>query len=104
MLGLLVASPSHGFAIAKELTAGGRWGRIWTVPRPVVYRALNTLEGSGLISVDRAEESRLGPRRAVYQATTSGKSEFSAWLSKPVVHYRDARSQLLPEARLPLAA
>jgi DNA-binding PadR family transcriptional regulator len=95
VLGLLVASPAHGFALAKELTAGGRWGRIWTVPRPLVYRAMNTLEGSGLISMDRAEESKLGPRRAVYQATTSGKSEFSDWLSKPVVHYRDARSQLL---------
>lgn len=95
VLGLLVVSPAHGFALAKELAASGRWGRIWTVPRPLVYRALNTLEASGLISMDRAEESRLGPRRAVYQATIAGRSAFAQWLSKPVVHYRDARSQLL---------
>lgn len=95
VLGLLVSTPAHGFALAKELNAEGRWGRIWTVPRPLVYRALTNLEASGLISMDRAEVSRLGPRRAVYQATPSGAAAFSEWLGKPVVHYRDARSQLL---------
>ena len=95
VLGLLTAAPTHGFALAKELSADGRWGRIWTVPRPLVYRALATLETHGLITMDRAEDSRLGPRRAVYRATRSGSSAFSKWLSTPVVHYRDARSQLL---------
>jgi DNA-binding PadR family transcriptional regulator len=95
VLGLLVTAPAHGFAIAKELTAGGRWGRVWTVPRPLVYRALTTLEARRLISMDRAEESKLGPRRAVFRATPAGARAFSRWLSRPVVHYRDARSQLL---------
>ena len=95
VLGLLVTASNHGFALARELKADGRWGRIWTVPRPLVYRALSTLEESGLISMDRAEASRLGPRRAVYQATPTGASAFRRWLSLPVVHYRDARSQLL---------
>ena len=95
VLGILVTAPAHGFAIAKELTADGRWGRIWTVPRPLVYRALTTLEASRLISMDRAEESRLGPRRAVFRATPAGDRAFSRWLTRPVVHYRDARSQLL---------
>ena len=70
VLGLLVTSPAHGFALAKELRADGRWGRIWTVPRPLVYRALPTLEASGLISMDRAEASRLGP--LVWRLITSG--------------------------------
>jgi len=74
VLGLLATAPAHGFALAKELRANGRWGRIWTVPRPVVYRALSTLETRGLISVQREEDSRLGPPRAVYQATPSGAS------------------------------
>lgn len=95
VLGLLVAAPAHGFALARELKAEGRWGRIWTVPRPLVYRALSTLETSELICMDRAEISRFGPRRAVYQATPAGLSAFGRWLSRPVVHYRDARSQLL---------
>jgi DNA-binding PadR family transcriptional regulator len=95
VLGLLVTAPAHGFALAKELKAEGRWGRIWTVPRPLVYRALIALEARNLISMDRAEESRFGPRRAVFQATSSGKAAFSRWLNKPVEHYRDARSQLL---------
>ena len=95
VLGLLVSAPAHGFALARELTTEGRWGRIWTVPRPLVYRALSTLEASGLISMERAESSRLGPRRAVYQATPTGAAAFRRWLSRPVVHHRDARSQLL---------
>jgi PadR family transcriptional regulator AphA len=95
VLGILVTEPAHGFAIAKELTAGGRWGRIWTVPRPLVYRALTALEASRLIGMDRAEASRLGPRRAVFRATPAGDRAFSRWLRMPVVHYRDARSQLL---------
>ena len=95
VLGLLVSAPAHGFALAKELRANGRWGQIWTVTRPVVYRALGTLEARGLIGVGRAEDSRLGPPRAVYRATPSGESAFSTWLHKPVTHYRDTRSQLL---------
>lgn len=95
VLGLVVTGPSHGFALAKELRAGGRWGQIWTVPRPLVYRALSTLEARGLISIERAEASKLGPRRAVYRATDAGASALSRWLNKPVAHYRDTRSQLL---------
>jgi len=95
VLGLLVTAPAHGFALAKELKADGRWGQIWTVPRPLVYRALIALEAGSLIIMDRAEESRLGPRRAVYQATPTGKAAFSRWLNKPVEHYRDVRSQLI---------
>src|ERR1700737_4795620 len=83
VLGLLATAPAHGFALAKELKADARWGRIWTVPRPLVYRALIELEARRLISMDRAEESRLGPRRAVYQATPSGKAAFSRWLNEP---------------------
>ena len=95
VLGLLVTAPAHGFALAKELKADGRWGRIWTVPRPLVYRALIELEARSLISMDRAEASRLGPRRAVYQATPTGKAAFTRWLNKPVEHYRDVRSHLI---------
>src|ERR1700716_2274072 len=86
VLGLLVTAPAHGFALAKELGANGRWGRIWTVRRPLVYRALIALEAGGLIGMDRAEASRLGPRRTVYQATSSGRAAFSRWLSRPVEH------------------
>jgi DNA-binding PadR family transcriptional regulator len=95
VLGLLVSSPAHGFALAKELSANGRWGQVWTVPRPLVYRALSTLEARGLISIDRSEDSRLGPPRAVYRATRSGAAAFLTWLNTPVAHYRDTRSQLL---------
>ena len=95
VLGLLVTAPAHGFALAKELKADGRWGQIWTVPRPLVYRALIALEARNLISMDRAEESKVGPRRAVYQATPAGKAAFSRWLNEPVEHYREARSQLI---------
>jgi DNA-binding PadR family transcriptional regulator len=95
VLGLLTASPAHGFALARELSPGRPLGQVWTVARPLVYRAIAALEGDGLVSLQHEEESRLGPRRTVYRATERGAAAFSRWLSEPVAHPRDMRSQLL---------
>ncbi|MDQ6692086.1 MAG: PadR family transcriptional regulator, partial [Candidatus Dormibacteraeota bacterium] len=46
-------------------------------------------------NMDRAEESTLGPRRAVYRATPAGTHAFSRWLNEPVEHYRHVRSELI---------
>ncbi|HEY7824307.1 MAG TPA: PadR family transcriptional regulator, partial [Acidimicrobiia bacterium] len=43
VLGILAEAPSHGFAVAKELDANTEVGRILTVRRPLVYRALDRL-------------------------------------------------------------
>ena len=39
-LGLLYSGPSHGFAIAARLKPGSDIGRIWSLTRPLTYRAL----------------------------------------------------------------
>ena len=40
VLALVAEGPSHGFAIAKELRADSDLGRVMTVQRALVYRAL----------------------------------------------------------------
>lgn len=95
VLGLLVAEPAHGFALARELSAEGGLGRVWQVPRPLVYRAVAGLEAAGLVRLERAEDSRLGPRKAIYRATESGREAFIRWLGEPVVHLRETRSELM---------
>lgn len=95
VLGLLVGGPAHGFALARELGPEGSIGRVWTVRRPLVYRALGSLEGAGLIAVERAEESERGPRRAVYRVTHDGGRVLRSWLRTPVEHPRDIRSELM---------
>jgi hypothetical protein len=43
VLGLLAEQPTHGFATAEALAPDGVVGRIWTMRRPLVYRALDVL-------------------------------------------------------------
>jgi DNA-binding PadR family transcriptional regulator len=49
VLALLVEEPTHGFAIARAMAPEGEVGRIWSVRRPLVYRAIETLTGMGLV-------------------------------------------------------
>src|SRR5260370_2856995 len=43
VLSLVCEEPRHGFAIARILGREGSMGRIWRVPKPVIYRALQRL-------------------------------------------------------------
>ena len=94
VLGVLAEQPSHGFAIAKELAEGGEVGRILTVGRPLVYRALDRLVEGGFATVARTEQDA-GPRRVVYRVTEQGRRRLQEWLAEPVGHVRDMRIDLL---------
>lgn len=94
MLALVAETPRHGFAIAKLLGPDGEVGAIWTLRRPLVYRALEILETEGLVAT-RATEQDKGPRRTVLAATRAGKRAAERWLGTPVEHVRDARSELM---------
>ena len=94
VLALLAERPSHGFALAKTLAPDGEIGRIWTLPRPLVYRALEVLERLELVRPQRTEPGR-GPRRTVLSITPRGHRLVAAWLEEPVEHVRDARSLLM---------
>jgi DNA-binding PadR family transcriptional regulator len=94
-LALLCEGPTHGFAIARAMATDGEVGKIWTVRRPLVYRALETLAGMGLVRAGGTVASRSGPQRTVLHATPAGKRAVTRWLREPVAHVRDARSLLM---------
>ena len=95
MLGVLAASPAHGFAVARRLAAGGDLGRVWSMTRPRVYRAIADLAANGLVEPVGEAASERGPARVVYAATASGRERLECWLAEPVEHVRDVRSELL---------
>jgi len=95
VLALVAEEPRHGFAVAKELTPEAMLGEAWTVPRPLVYRALDHLRDGGLVAPARTEAGAQGPTRTVYRATRSGAARVARWLDRPVDHPRDVRTELL---------
>lgn len=95
VLGVLAEEPSHGFAISKALAAGTDVGRILTVRRPLVYRALDRLVELGLAEPLHTEPGESGPQRVIHRITRSGRTRLRRWLSEPVAHVRDIRIELL---------
>src|SRR5579875_3856215 len=100
VLGLVCEAPQHGFAIARMLGAEGPLGQVWRVPKPVVYRALQRLEGLGHLQTTGEETSPEGPVRSLVDATPAGRAELAAWLARPAGHNRDVRSELLAKLAL----
>lgn len=99
VLVLVTEQPTHGFPIAQLTAHEGDLGRIWHVPRPIVYRALSRLAEAGLIGADGSEPGR-GPQRTIYAVRPAGRSAAMTWLRTPVEHVRDVRSHLLMKLAL----
>ena len=85
-LALLAEGPTHGFAIARAMAPDGEVGKIWAVRRPLVYRALETLTGMGLVRAGETVASSSGPQRTVLHATPPRKRAVTRWLREPVAH------------------
>jgi DNA-binding PadR family transcriptional regulator len=94
VLAILSQQPAHGFAVAQLTASGGELGRVWQIPKAVVYRAIGRLLAAGLI-VPEGTEPGLGPQRTVYAATDDGLAAARRWLHEPVEHVREIRSALL---------
>ncbi len=94
VLAVVSERPTHGFAIARLTAAGGELGRIWQIPRPVIYRSIGRLLDAGLLTPDAVEAGR-GPQRTIHTVTPQGREAVRCWLDTPVEHVRDVRSQLL---------
>jgi DNA-binding PadR family transcriptional regulator len=94
VLVLLSQRPAHGFAVSQLTAPDGELGRIWRIPRPVVYRAIGRLLDAGFITPESVEPG-LGPQRTIYTVTARGREEAERWLNTPVEHVRDIRSHLL---------
>ena len=95
VLCLVSHEPMHGFALAAVLAPDGEVGMVWHVRKAVVYRAAQRLEQLGLVTAEDRQYSRLGPPRARLSATPEGHRAAQGWLSQPVSHPRDVRSELL---------
>jgi PadR family transcriptional regulator AphA len=98
-LALVVEGRTHGWAVAGLLAPDGDVGRIWSLSRPLTYRALDQLVAAGL--VDRAGQvPGRGRARTVLTATTRGRRQSRRWLDRPVAHLRDVRTELLVKLEL----
>jgi DNA-binding PadR family transcriptional regulator len=94
VLAILAEQPAHGFAVAQLTAVDGDLGRVWQVPKAVVYRAIGRLLEADLIAPEGTEPGQ-GPQRTVYAATLDGRTAARTWLHAPVEHVREIRSQLL---------
>ncbi|MFQ5516065.1 MAG: PadR family transcriptional regulator [Acidimicrobiia bacterium] len=95
VLALLGEGPAHPFAIARQMRPDADLGRIFTVRRPLVYRAVDRLVAAGLAHRHRTEAGEAGPRRTVHRITPAGRRRLQRWLARPVAHVRDLRIELL---------
>jgi DNA-binding PadR family transcriptional regulator len=95
VLGVIDEEPTHGFAAAQLLAPSGPLGRIWSLPRPIVYQAIKKLTQLGLITERFTERSTRGPQRTILATTAEGRRAVRDWLGQPVEHVREVRSLLL---------
>ena len=94
VLTILSQQPMHGFAVAQLTAHDGELGRVWQIPKAVIYRAIGRLLDAGLVTPEGTQPG-LGPQRTVYTATPRGREAAQHWLHTPVEHVRDIRSHLL---------
>jgi DNA-binding PadR family transcriptional regulator len=80
---------THGWAIVKLLAPDRALGRIWSLSRALTYRSIDRLVEFGLI-----QRSDAG-RRAELQITAAGRRQRQRWLTQPVEHLRDLRTEFL---------
>jgi DNA-binding PadR family transcriptional regulator len=95
VLGLVAEGETHGFAVSREFAVDGSIGRVWTIPRPLVYRAIAMLVDRGLVNETGTAPGAGAPTRRLVSITAAGRGAVGDWLQKPVAHVRDARSELL---------
>ena len=94
-LGIMYTGPTHGFAIAARLKPEGDVGRVWSLSRALVYRSLDQLERRGFVVATGEEPGLAGGARTIMAVTRSGRAQLRQWLTTPVAHLRDLRSELL---------
>jgi len=84
----------HGWHLVRTMAPDGAIGRIWSLSRPLTYRALDRLEEQGLITRDRSS------RRHLMRVTSHGRRARDAFIDSPVDHIRDLRTAFLVKCEL----
>ena len=100
VLCLVREDPTYGRVLVGLLARDGPLGQVWSVPKAVVYRALPRLEALGLIRTVGEQRTSLGPVRSLFEVTPAGCATALTWLSTPVEHARDIRSELMVKLAL----
>jgi DNA-binding PadR family transcriptional regulator len=100
VLSLICEGRTHGNAVTQQLARSGEVGRIWSVPRAMVYRSISRLTDLGLIRSAGEEPTSQGPVRQLVEATDEGRVMAAAWQHRPAQHTRDIRSELLVKLAL----
>ncbi len=98
-LTLIVQGVSHGWAVGTTLAPDGELGRIWTLTRPLTYRAIDGLVEKRLVS-RRGHTAGRSRDRVVLAPTAAGRRMATRWLDTPVLHLRDVRTELLMKLTL----
>jgi PadR family transcriptional regulator AphA len=98
-LALIVEGVSHGWAVGSLLAPSGELGRIWSLTRPLSYRAIDGLVEKGLVS-RRGHTPGQGRERVLLAPTAEGRRLSRRWLDRPVEHVRDVRTELLMKLAL----
>ena len=94
-LALLTQAPAHGYDVATRLAPRGDIGRVWSLSRPLTYRAIDQLTQRGLITAVAEERGKAGGNRTIFSATPGGRRLVRRWLQQPVPHFRAVRDELL---------
>jgi PadR family transcriptional regulator AphA len=98
-LALIAEGVSHGWAVGSLLASSGELGRIWSLTRPLCYRAIDGLVEKGLVS-RRGHTPGQGRERVLLAPTAEGRRAARRWLETPVQHVRDVRTELLMKLAL----
>lgn len=100
VLALVAEGSSHGFSVARLLSPDGDVGRVYSLARPAVYRAIDRLVEVGLVEALGQEPGNRGPKRTPVRVTALGHQAVAVWLAKPVDHVRDLRTEFLVKLAL----
>ena len=98
-LTLVIQGVAHGWALGTMLAPGGELGRIWSLSRPLTYRAIDGLVDKGLATRSGHRPGQ-GRERVALVATAAGRRAAKRWLDTPVQHLRDVRTELLVKLAL----
>jgi PadR family transcriptional regulator AphA len=98
-LALVVSGATYGGAVAELLAPGAELGHIWTLSKPLTYRAIDALVARELLDRTGTAPGRGGDRRLL-EPSRRGRSDTRRWLAEPVGHLRDVRTELLIKFRI----
>src|SRR2546430_10550533 len=82
VLALLHAQPLHPYGIQRLIKQWGKDVVVNVGQRASLYRTIDRLRDSGLITVRETSRDQLYPERTVYQLTDAGRTVTRHWLEE----------------------